>query len=236
MLYSVYTNKGKVRSDNEDSYLAKLKPYPLFAVADGMGGHRAGDVASKMAVNFLQNYNFKLDSSILDNIKKAIDEVNQEILKEGNENPEYRGMGTTLSMGIIHKNMLYFGHVGDSRIYLYRKEKCKQLSKDHSLVNELLERQKITCSEAFNHPQRNIITQALGTDPQLNIDTGKVELEDGDRLLFCTDGLHDMLRFNEIEKMFNEYSNIDKLSNMLGQLAMNKGGNDNITLIILKIN
>lgn len=233
--YSVYTNKGKVRSDNEDSYLVMMEPYPLIAVADGMGGHQAGEVASKLAVKFLEKYKFNYNDQLTNKVKLAITEANKLIYIKGENNVDYQGMGTTLSMGIIYNMTLYYGHVGDSRIYLYRNNNFQQLSKDHSLVNELLEKNKISSSEVFDHPQKNVITQALGTSLDLNIETGKINLKKDDRLLFCTDGLHDMLRFNEIKEMFNTFSDIDKLSDELGQQAMNKGGNDNITLIILQV-
>ena len=156
--YVVYTNRGKVRQDNEDSYLVKEAPLPVFAVADGMGGHQAGEVASRLAVDLLDSYDFDAEN-LLPDIEKAIREANEEILKMGTSNLSYRGMGTTLSMGILFDDKLFIGHVGDSRIYLFRKE-LRQLTTDHSLVNELLENKQITSQEAFNHPQRNIITQA----------------------------------------------------------------------------
>lgn len=233
--YAVYSNKGKIRLDNEDSYLIKKNPHTIIAVADGMGGHQAGEIASQLAVNSLANYKFKFDD-ISNEIISFITEINNKILNQGKKELEYEGMGTTLSMGIIYNKKLYIGHVGDSRIYLFRDNQLKQLTTDHSLVNELLKNNQITCQEAFNHPQKNIITQALGTSVDLMIESKEIDLIQGDKLIFSTDGLHDMLRFNEIEGFINANEDINKLSSLLGEEAMNKGGNDNITLIIVEIN
>ncbi len=233
--YAVYSNKGKVRLDNEDSYLIKENPYPIFAVADGMGGHQAGEIASQLAVKSLDAYSFNFDD-IAKEIISFITETNTKILNQGKKDSEFEGMGTTLSMGVIYDQQLYIGHVGDSRIYLFRDSQLKQLTTDHSLVNELLESNQITYQEAFNHPQKNIITQALGTSLMLKIENKKIDLIQGDKLIFCTDGLHDMISFNEIEGLFDSNGDINKLSSLLGEQAMNKGGNDNITLIIVEIN
>ncbi|MFW6036162.1 MAG: protein phosphatase 2C domain-containing protein, partial [Halothermotrichaceae bacterium] len=163
MEFSIYSNIGKVRDDNEDSYIVKKEPYPLIAVADGMGGHNAGEVASKLAVDSLKNTSFLLNKdsrNILDQMETAIKKTNLSIINKGNQDIEYKNMGTTLSIGIIYDGHLYIGHVGDSRVYLYRNNKCQQLTRDDSLVNKLIEDKQITSKEAFNHPQKHIITQA----------------------------------------------------------------------------
>lgn len=242
MDYAVYTNRGKIRKDNEDSYLIKMEPYPLIAVADGMGGHQAGEVASQLAVDYLNHHHFSFDENIPAELNQVIQLVNKHIIDEGMKNENYRGMGTTLSMGIIYHNRLFIGHVGDSRIYLFRDSTLKQLTTDHSLVNKLLEQKQITCNEAFNHPQKHIITQALGLEVELKVETKTVDLIPGDLLLFCTDGLSDMIKFHDLEALINNYYNvnneinIEELSNILGEKAMDKGGSDNITLIIAFIN
>ncbi|MTI61033.1 MAG: Stp1/IreP family PP2C-type Ser/Thr phosphatase [Firmicutes bacterium] len=235
MQYKIYTNIGKVRNDNEDSYLLKMEPYPLIAVADGMGGHSAGEIASKLAVDFINEYNFVFQNNLLKEIEDSINAANMNIHKLGNQQQEYRDMGTTLSMGIIYQNSLYIGHVGDSRIYLFRDNTGKQLTTDHSLVNQLLENNQITYKEAFNHPQRHIITQALGTSSNLKVETKKVSLQNNDILLFCTDGLSDMVKFNIIEELYQSHSNLKELSNNLGEKALENGGNDNITFILFQV-
>lgn len=232
--YAVYSNKGKVRIDNEDSYLIKEKPLPLFAVADGMGGHQAGEIASKIAVQSLGEYDFG-NENIPEEIVSSINKANNLIYEQGKKELEFEGMGTTLSMGIIYKMQLFIGHVGDSRIYLYRNNELEQLTTDDSLVNELVESRQISSHEAFNHPQKNVITQALGTSEELKIQSKEIDLKIGDRILFSTDGLHDMLRFNEIEELLNSNKKIDELVNQLGEQALKKGGNDNITLIIVEV-
>lgn len=224
---------GNVRTENEDSYLIKKNPYPLFAVADGMGGHQAGEIASQLAVKYLDSTEFNYQD-IIESIKFAIKEANKEIYDRGKSDPAYEGMGTTLSMGIIYDNKLSIGHVGDSRIYLFRDNELKQLTTDHSLVNELIKKKQITCQEAFNHPQKNIITQALGTSSNLKIEVKEVELFNNDILLFSTDGLHDMLRFDEIKDILTLDNDINKLSSIMSKKALAKGGNDNITFIIIK--
>lgn len=156
MEYVVYTNKGKVRPENEDSYLIKETPYPLFAVADGMGGHQAGEVASQLAVKFLESAEFDYQD-ILESIRLTIEGANREIYNKGMLDSSYTGMGTTLSMGIIYENRLYIGHVGDSRIYLIRDNELIQLTTDHSLVNELIVNKQITRQEAFNHPRKILL-------------------------------------------------------------------------------
>ncbi len=232
--YVVYTNRGKVRQDNEDSYLVKETPFPLFAVADGMGGHQAGEVASQLAVDFLDSYAFDAGNLFFD-IEEAIKKANEEILKLGISNLSYRGMGTTLSMGIFCGQKLFIGHVGDSRIYLFRDKELKQLTTDHSLVNELLENKQITCQEAFNHPQRHIITQALGISQELSVEVKEIGLMSGDIILLSTDGLHDMLCCQEIEELLATGKDIESISKLMGEKAMDKGGSDNITFIIVKL-
>lgn len=236
MEYTVYSNKGKIRSDNEDSYLVKDNSYPLIAVADGMGGHQAGEVASDLAVKILKDYQFDYDNDLLKELETVFNQANQQILSKGETNPEYHGMGTTLTAAIIHQNNLNIAHIGDSRIYLLRNKDLKQITSDHSLVNELLKKNQISCQEAFDHPQKNIITQALGTADKLEIESKKVELEKGDKLLFSTDGLHDMLRFNEIKELVTLDNGLKEIKELLAKEAMDRGGNDNITFVLVEIN
>jgi PPM family protein phosphatase len=229
---SYYTNKGKMRNNNEDNYLIKIEPFTVLAVADGMGGHNAGEVASKLAIDNINNYYFDKNYDFIEQINKVFIETNKLILKSGETNVSYKDMGTTLSIGIIYDKILFIGHVGDSRIYLYREGILEQLTTDHSLVNKLIERKKISANDAFNHPQRHILTQALGTNIELDIETKAINLNNNDILLFCTDGLSDMLRNEEIKLILNMKKDINVLSRELGESAMNKGGHDNITLIL----
>lgn len=234
MEYEVFSSRGKVRPNNEDGFLVKINPFPLLAVADGMGGHRAGEVASKIAIEFLKEYEFK-PKDYVNQIDKVIKEINKKIFNRSQKDYSCRGMGTTLSFGIIINLDLYVGHIGDSRIYLFRDGKLDQITTDHSLVNELLERNQITKDEAFSHPQRHILTQALGLEPEFEMEIKKISLKKGDFLLFCTDGLSDMVRFEEIEKSFIENDKLITIRNSLVNKAMESGGHDNITLVIGQI-
>lgn len=237
MKFQSFTNRGNVRKNNEDNYLLKLEPFPLIVVADGMGGHRAGDIASKIAVDFIKNYEFNLKKDISAEIKELIYRTNDKIIREGSEKPEYRGMGTTLSLALIFKKTLYVGHIGDSRIYLYRNGSLEKITTDDSFVNELIESGRISSGEAFDHPQKHILTQALGIDDDINVENDKLSLKKDDILLFCTDGLTDMIREDRIEEIIDSFSSdIDGLAQKLGKKALENGGSDNITLITGIIN
>lgn len=238
MKFSAYTDIGRKRNSNEDNYLIKEEEdYVVAAVADGMGGHRAGDVASEIAVEYLKSYQFNPGNGLEDQLRQAIREANDKIIDRGEENREYTGMGTTLSAAIISDLYFYKGHVGDSRIYLYRGKKLRQLSEDHSLVSELIQQGRISPEEAFNHPQRHILTEALGIESDPEIDSGRIKLQKGDYLLFCTDGLTDMVRPEDIKEIFNDNSSsVKDISKSLGRKALENGGKDNITLITGLIN
>ncbi|MGM0436827.1 MAG: Stp1/IreP family PP2C-type Ser/Thr phosphatase [Bacillota bacterium] len=236
MEFKSFSSKGNVRKNNEDNYLLRKAPFPVIVVADGMGGHRAGDVASQMAVDLIKNYKFNFEKNILDEIKDLVNMVNNKIIDKGEENPEYKGMGTTLSLALIHDKNVYIGHIGDSRIYLFRENKLKKITTDDSLVNELIENGRLNPNEAFDHPQKHILTQALGIDEEINIETNKIELQDDDLLLFCTDGLTDMIREGKIEEIISNHTDLNTLTQKLGKKALENGGSDNITLITGIIN
>ncbi len=237
---SVYYNKGKKREKNEDDYLLAIKDdIKIIAVADGMGGHKAGEVASRIVIENVKNYDFeKNKENIANEINEVINNASKKLIEMGNNNKEYNNMGTTLSVGLIFKNKLFIGHVGDSRIYLFRNNKLNLLTTDHSLVNKLLEDKKINAEQAFKHPQKHILIQALGLNKELQIENREIELMSEDLLLFCSDGLTDMVKDEEIECFLdNNYGveSIEKLSQKLGKKALANGGNDNITLIVVKL-
>lgn len=236
MRFKALSDKGKKRSANEDNFFID-EELNFFMVADGMGGHAAGEVASQTAVDLAAAYDFDLDFP-LDSLSQLTYDINQEIIKESQLNPEYRGMGTTFAAVIVKENNLYYVNLGDSRIYLYNKKKKKlsKISKDHSLVAELLRKGKISKEEAFNHPKKNIVTQALGLEDDLDLDKGQFELNEDIYLLLCTDGLTDMLKENEIEKVFKNNEQPEKISEILLDKAMSSGGLDNITLIVVDYN
>jgi protein phosphatase len=236
MSFHVFTNIGNNRENNEDSFLI-LEPennHHILAVADGMGGHNAGEVASSIAIDSIKDYTFNFNENILGQIKSVITKANKKIFAHSKKDDQLKDMGTTLTLGIIINNKLYFGHVGDSRIYLY-DEILKQITTDHSLVNDLVKNKSIEPDEAFDHPQKNIITQALGVDKDLEIQSNSLDIKNNDIIMLCTDGLTDMIRFKKIEKVFQEYDNEKKIVEILGEKALHNGGKDNITIIMGKI-
>lgn len=232
------TNKGKVRDINEDNYLlTENKSYILYAVADGMGGHNAGEIASEIAVNSLKELFEKHDENLKvpTFINKSIIYANEKIREEAGKNDNYLGMGTTLTMAVIDKNenTLYVANVGDSRVYLISKDSIRQITSDHSLVAEFVKQGKITEKEAESHPKKNIITRALGTNHEVAADIFEIEIEKNSKLMLCSDGLTNHLDNEEILKIIN--SNNENYAEKLIDMANKKGGTDNITVIIAEI-
>ena len=239
-----YTDKGLVREINEDNWYAN-EPSPVSRafyaiVADGMGGHNAGEVASSLATNKISEYINKRYSDELSYndlkimLMKAIEEANRLILAESKNSTSRKGMGTTLVMCLIVNNKVIVTHVGDSRLYLIRNNVIHKVTKDHSLVAELVKEGKITEKEALTHPQKNIITRALGTDPTVEIDICEFDLIDRDIILLCTDGLSNMLSDDEILKTISESENVIISPKNLVDLSNERGGTDNITAVVLK--
>lgn len=232
MRFNALTDKGNKRSSNEDDFYIN-EDINFLMVADGMGGHTAGEVASQIAVKSAAEFNFDL-SDPLESLSQLTYLINQEIIKKSQENIDYNGMGTTFAAVIIQADKLYYVNLGDSRIYLYNidKESLTKVSKDHSLVADLLRKGKITEDEAFNHPKKNIVTQALGLENDLDLDKGQIDISTADYVLLCTDGLTDMIRKNKIETIFKEYNKSEKIAEQLLEEALANGGLDNITLIV----
>lgn len=232
MRFNALSDKGNKRSLNEDNYFIN-EDINFLMVADGMGGHAAGEVASQTAVSAAADFNFDL-SDPLSSLSQLTFKINQEIINKSQQNPDYMGMGTTFAAVIIKNNKLYYVNLGDSRIYLYNRneENLKKISKDHSLVADLLRQGKITEEEAFNHPKKNIVTQALGLDNDLDLDTGQLEISKADYILLCTDGLTDMIRKSKIEAVFKKNKQSEKIAEELLAEALASGGLDNITLIV----
>lgn len=233
MEYTVKSDVGMIRKNNQDSYLVLENGLHIFAVADGMGGHKAGEVASAIAIQTIREYADQtedVDLMLTDLFKKA----NRNILEKGSQDENCRGMGTTLTTAIVNDNLLFLGHVGDSRAYLYRNHELLQLTTDHSLVNELLKSKQITPEEAHNHPQKHLLIQALGIETDLNIEINCFLLERSDIILLCTDGLSDMLVDEEISSILYTDSSLEAKVDALVEIANAKGGIDNITTILFK--
>jgi PPM family protein phosphatase len=230
--YAVASDTGRRRRRNEDNYV--VAP-PLFAVADGMGGAQAGEVASQLAASALEAG----DSDGLDGVERIdtlIQEANRRIYDRASTDPTASGMGTTMTVAVVEGMTVALGHVGDSRAYLVRGEQMEQLTEDHSLVNELLKSGKLSEEEAQAHPQRSVITRAVGTDPDVDVDGFTIEAEDGDIFLICSDGLSDMVGDEEIlELVHQNREDLDKAVKALVAAANRGGGEDNITAVAFRV-
>ncbi|SHI39435.1 protein phosphatase [Propionispora hippei DSM 15287] len=237
MLASVKSDIGRMREINEDSY-AFHPPY-LFAVADGMGGHAAGEVASGLAIRaLLEKVEAGYGKIPLQNLMEdAISHANELIYQVSLSKPEYLGMGTTLTAVYVEADTVYWSHVGDSRLYLFQKDNMLQITSDHSLVWELFLNGNITRDEMQTHPQRNMLTRAVGTSSDIKIDSGVFQWKPGDHLLLCTDGLTNMLSEQDILQILAVNSVAvegQKVVDNLIDKANEAGGMDNITAIWLQ--
>jgi len=226
------SDTGRKRRRNEDAYV--VAP-PLFAVADGMGGAQAGEVASKLAKAALED----TDSGSLsgsERVASLIQEANRRVYERSNADPAASGMGTTMTVALLEGGAVTFGHVGDSRAYLLRGGRMEQLTEDHSLVNELLKSGKLSPEEAETHPQRSVITRAVGTDPDVDVETFTVDAHPGDVFLICSDGLTDMVDDEEIFAVLDRHhGDLDRAAKALVAAANRGGGVDNITVVTFAI-
>lgn len=236
------TDPGRVRVTNQDYYYIKeCEGFGLFIVADGMGGHNGGEVASKLSVGVTAEYiinrwgSEEYSKNKKQLVSDAIDKANYEVFETASKKKELCGMGTTLSLALVEGNNLYIGHIGDSRIYLVRGQKIQKLTQDHSLVAELIKNGSISPEEGDNHPQKNIITRALGTAATVCPDILSIAVNKGDALLLCTDGLTNMLNCGEILDLYNSIEDPQTLCDILIREANYRGGNDNITVVVAKV-
>ncbi|RBW67509.1 Stp1/IreP family PP2C-type Ser/Thr phosphatase [Bacillus taeanensis] len=235
------TDKGKVRPHNEDSggIFIKNNQSVLAVVADGMGGHRAGDVASTMAVSFLKEKWEHVNEVLTPHdaekwLEAAILGANQKILDYAKNHPECKGMGTTLAAALCTEQYIIIAHIGDSRIYLLNENAFSLKTSDHSLVNELLKSGEITEEEASNHPRKHVLLRALGTEESIYIDIQTVLWEEDDLLLLCSDGLTNKVSDETLEEMTRSEYSLDEMAVHLIQLANKAGGEDNISVALLK--
>jgi len=225
--YGERTDVGRGRPENEDSHLVDPDD-GLYAVADGMGGHRAGEVASATAIDALKTA--YLGGQRLD---EAVTAANVAVFAKAAEDAALRGMGTTLTAIALQDSTALLGHVGDSRAYLMRNGAVTQVTEDHSLVEQLVREGRLSPEEAQNHPQRAIITRALGIDPDVQVDTYRVDLKPGDRLMICSDGLTNMLSDDTIAQTLRRHADPQQAADTLVDMANQAGGDDNITVILL---
>jgi len=221
------TDVGRGRPENEDSHLVDPED-GLYAVADGMGGHRAGEVASATAIDALKTA--YLGGQRLD---EAVGAANAAVFAKAAEDAALRGMGTTLTAIALHDSTAELGHVGDSRAYLMRDGAVTQVTEDHSLVEQLVREGRLTPEEAQNHPQRAIITRALGVDVDVQVDTYRIDLKPGDRLLICSDGLTNMLSDDTIAQTLRRHADPQQAADTLVDMANQAGGDDNITVVLV---
>ena len=232
---------GNLRTKNQDAYLVLEQPSEkvvILAVADGLGGHNAGEIASSTLVKEMKEKFEKIN--IIDGqqiqeqvIIEVIKEINSMIYEMGNEDVNLSKMGTTLCLSIIANRQAYIFHVGDSRAYIINEKEILQLTRDHSLVEQLILQGEISREEAEAYPNKNVITRAIGTDEEIEVDYYQCELKSGDTILLCTDGLTNEVEVEEIKNIINEYS-CKEAAEVLIEKANEYGGHDNITVIVYK--
>ena len=222
------THQGLVRANNQDNWLAQA---PLYGVADGMGGHKGGETASRVALQVFQNaIGQKMPAA--NTIRMAVEAANRRVYDMSARDDTLSGMGTTMSMIWQDTNRLLIAHVGDSRIYRLRDGQLQQITNDHSFVAELVRNNIITPEMAKTHPQRNIITRAVGVDPFVQVDVLQEELLPGDLWLICSDGLHGMVEDGEIQTILSEMELEDAAERLISR-ALENGGHDNVTFVLL---
>ena len=233
------TDVGRRRSSNQDYAYVSEEPVGnlpnLFVVADGMGGHAAGDLASRYAVEALtkSSRKEKREKNPIRILTKGIEKANAEVLAKAGTDPALRGMGTTLVAATVSEGCLYVANVGDSRLYLIR-EHIRQVTKDHSLVEEMVRLGELTEEQARNHPDKNVITRAVGVYPEVRIDFFDEDLEGEDTILLCSDGLSNMVTDDAMEGIVKSCKNLQEAALRLIETANENGGRDNIAVVLVR--
>jgi protein phosphatase len=238
----VVSDLGNIRTNNEDMGLffkiadenaLRDKGYMLI-VADGMGGHNAGEVASRMATDIIcREYYNQRNSTVEKNLEKALSLANKTIFEKASSQQAFQGMGTTCTVLVVINQDVYYAHAGDSRAYIQKGDSIMQITEDHTYVQQLVNNGDITAAEAAVHPKRNILTNAMGTKPEMRIDTGKSKymFENNDRLLLCSDGLYDYLNDEELNKILID-NGLKNAASVMVEQAKARGGHDNITVVL----
>lgn len=237
--YSI-TDVGRVRSQNQDYVFASDtgvgRLSNLFVVADGMGGHKAGDRASSSAVSvFLNSVKKSKDRNPVNIMRRALEKANAVVYKEANSSEALQGMGTTIVAATIDDNTLYVANIGDSRLYLIRGHEIRQITRDHSLVEEMIRIGGITREQGRFHPDKNVITRAIGVRESVEADFFDETVEENDILLLCSDGLSNMLEDSEMEEIISSGADLKAAANRLVERANECGGRDNITVLLAKM-
>lgn len=243
------TDVGKRRPHNEDSTLCDISE-GLVILADGMGGYKAGEVASAIAVTTTHKKILEglaqIDRGAIDRVtgfsyeatvvKNAIIHVNSEIYRTAQKDPQCQGMGTTMVVVLFHNNVVSIGHVGDSRLYRIRQNSFTQVTKDHSLIQELIDRGLYTREEVLKNTPKNLVTRAIGIEPEVQVDITEETVYPGDIYMLCSDGLNDMVDDEEIHLTLSKYSaNLAHGANELVRLANKNGGKDNISVVLIRV-
>ncbi|NMB24560.1 MAG: Stp1/IreP family PP2C-type Ser/Thr phosphatase [Firmicutes bacterium] len=229
MRVGVMTHIGQVRAVNQDAYLMRDS---LVAVADGMGGHQAGEVASRLAIDVLEDWSFDREHPNT-SLHQALAKANMRVFEMAEENPNMTGMGTTLSLAWFLDDTVHIAHIGDSRVYQLRKGELRQITWDHSVVGELVRSGALDEEEALRHPHRNVLTRSLGTSPIAEFDLHEISLRDTEGLLLCTDGLYSLVSHQELAATIQEIEDPQLAVEQLVALANERGGHDNITALLV---
>ena len=239
--FAAGTDVGLKRHNNEDSYVVLAGPERdsfVIILADGMGGHQKGELASSTAVQYVsttlsRNINMNMDVSQMRKvIAEVVEKSNVKVYLQSLVSKERRGMGTTLTVAVINKNKLVIGHIGDCRAYVLRGDKFHQLTTDHTLVQVLVDRGDLSPEAARAHKRKNVVTRALGSREYVKADIIDFQLQKGDKLLFCSDGLHDYVEENEFKKIIVQENSAKESVKKLIKLANDTSGMDNVTVIV----
>ena len=223
---------GLVRQRNEDRFYAQG---PLLIVADGMGGYTGGEYASTMVVDTIVEVVNEATEISTEVLKNAILKANRIVYEKSQSYKELEGMGTTAVVAYVQEDTLYWAHVGDSRLYLYGQEGLHRMTKDHSMVQQLVEAGTITEDEVIHHPKRNMLTRAIGVYETVEVDTGVVEVHQNDRILLCSDGLSGYIEESKIEQVLSEENNESRALEDLVHLVYDAGARDNVTIVLGRI-
>jgi serine/threonine protein phosphatase PrpC len=226
------TDAGRKRRRNEDSFV--IDP-PLFAVADGMGGAQAGEVASRLAAAAFREFHEADDFAPEERVATIIQEANRRIYERAKSDAQASGMGTTITAALVTGEGVAVGHVGDSRAYRLRQARLEQLTEDHSLVADLVRSGRLSPDEADAHPQRSVITRALGTDPEVDVDSFTADAEAGDVFVLCSDGLTTMVDEDQIAQTIERSSSLEQATKALVKAANRAGGEDNVTVVLFRL-
>lgn len=221
---------GRMRDGNEDSYLVQD---PFYVVADGMGGHVAGDVASRIAVQTISERTQDGSTASPDGLERAVKAANEAIWQKALDDPSLHGMGTTCTLVLVGESEIHLAHVGDSRAYLYRDSELSQITDDHTLVGRMVREGRLRPEDAERHPQRNIVTRVLGVDENVEVDLRTIPVQEGDTVLICSDGLTSMVDADAIKDVLSRSADPQQAADELIDIANEAGGEDNITAVVL---